>query len=70
MYVDAVAAFYNLLQLCKCLISAKFEGNLRCAYIYVSWIGLLLDQVIASNLQNNNSNNNSLFDMYLFYDTD
>ncbi|GMY35395.1 CASP-like protein 2C1 [Fagus crenata] len=47
VYVDAVAAFYNLLQLCKCLISAKFEGNLRCAYIYVSWIGLLLDQLAA-----------------------
>ena len=50
MYVDSAAAGYNLLQLCKGLISARFEGNLKGAYIYISWIGFLLDQVISSNI--------------------
>ncbi|XP_050272551.1 CASP-like protein 2C1 [Quercus robur] len=47
VYVDSAAVVYNLLQLCKGLISARFEGNLKGAYIYISWIGFLLDQLAA-----------------------
>nr|XP_023916752.1 CASP-like protein 2C1 [Quercus suber] len=47
LYVDSAAAGYNLLQLCKGLISAWFEGNLKGAYIYISWIVFLLDQLAA-----------------------
>lgn len=50
MYVESAAAGYNLLQLCEGLILARFEGNLKGAYICISWIGFLLDQVISSNI--------------------
>ncbi|XP_022153293.1 CASP-like protein 2C1 [Momordica charantia] len=51
MYVNSVAAGYNLLQLCKCWISAQPKlgaSKLGAHYdIYIFWISFFLDQAIA-----------------------
>jgi hypothetical protein len=45
VYVDAVAAAYNLLQLCRCSVSALSQGNFKGSYRYLSWACFVLDQV-------------------------
>ncbi|KAH8482007.1 hypothetical protein Peur_068403 [Populus x canadensis] len=47
VYVDAVAAAYNLLQLCRCSVSALSQGNFKGSYRYLSWACFVLDQLAA-----------------------
>ncbi|KAF9662646.1 hypothetical protein SADUNF_Sadunf18G0075900 [Salix dunnii] len=48
VYVDAVAAAYNLLQLIsRCFSSAWSKGNLKGSNRYLSWACCLLDQLAA-----------------------
>lgn len=46
VYVDSVAAGYNLLQLGRGFISAKLKGKLiNVSYVTLPWVCFLLDQV-------------------------
>ncbi|KAK9275401.1 hypothetical protein L1049_022665 [Liquidambar formosana] len=45
VHVDSVVAGYNLLQLGRCFISARFEGSLKGSYLYLAWVCFLLDQI-------------------------
>lgn len=47
VYVDSVAAGYNLLRLFKCSTSVWFGGNLKWSCIYMAWVCFLLDQMAA-----------------------
>eukprot|EP00257_Ricinus_communis_P011848 XP_002533365.2 CASP-like protein 2C1 [Ricinus communis] len=45
VYVDAVAAAYNLIQLGRCYFLASSKGNFKGSYRYMAWGSYLLDQV-------------------------
>ncbi|CAK7337604.1 unnamed protein product, partial [Dovyalis caffra] len=47
VYVDAVAAAYNLLQLSRCSLSAWSKGNFKGSYRYLAWVCCLLDQLVV-----------------------
>ncbi|KGN61092.1 CASP-like protein 2C1 [Cucumis sativus] len=50
IYVDSMAAGYNILQLCKCWIFAQPKGISKLGthfHIYLFWLSFFLDQVAA-----------------------
>ncbi|KAG6586191.1 CASP-like protein 2C1 [Cucurbita argyrosperma subsp. argyrosperma] len=50
MYVDSLAAAYNILQICKCWISAQPKGTSKLgsgSHICLFWASFLLDQAVA-----------------------
>ncbi|KAF8392910.1 hypothetical protein HHK36_021150 [Tetracentron sinense] len=47
VYVDSIAAGYNLLQLSKCFFISGFNGNPTGSYKNLAWVFFFLDQMAA-----------------------